>query len=68
MYFLIHGVPVVVVVVVVSFYFPAEASTVINTTLKRADNRVDGCGVRKAKLVLFAQYGAHNAQFDCSKL
>ena len=39
----------VVVVVVVFFYFPSEASTVMNTTLKRADNRVEGCGVRKKK-------------------
>ena len=31
----------------VFFYFPSEASTVMNTTLKRADNRVEGCGVRK---------------------
>ena len=35
--------------VVVFFYFPSEASTVMNTTLKRADNRVEGCGVRKKK-------------------
>ena len=32
----------IVVVVVVFFYFPSEASTVMNTTLKRADNRVHG--------------------------
>ena len=44
----LHGYQVgVVVVVVVFFYFPSEASTVLNTTLKRADNRVEGCGVRK---------------------
>ena len=47
----IRKVLVVVVVVVVFFYFPSEASTVMNTTLKRADNRVEGCGVRKIIII-----------------
>ena len=42
----------IVVVVVVFFYFPSEASTVMNTTLKRADNRVEGCGVRKKNKII----------------
>ena len=46
------SVVVVVVVVVVFFYFPSEASTVMNTTLKRADNRVEGCGVRKKIIII----------------
>ena len=41
-----------IVVVVVFFYFPSEASTVMNTTLKRADNRVEGCGVRKKIIII----------------